>query len=58
VGSVLEKNVKLAAGLKLLQTRNIEDRNDEQIVRWFGPNTRKCDNVVMQALNLYFKSRP
>jgi len=26
----------------------------ELIVRWGGPDISKCDNVVMQALNIHF----
>jgi len=32
--------------------------SDELTVHWNGPNISKCDSVVMQALNLNFKSGP
>ena len=38
--------------------KDIKDMSDELIVRWNGPHTSKCDSVVVQALNLHFKSGP
>jgi len=40
-------------GSKSTNKKDLKDMS-ELIARWGGPNISKCDNVVMQALNIHF----
>jgi len=59
MGSVLEKIHEVRGGSKTsTNKKNSKHMSDELIIHWNGLKISKYGSVVMQALNLHFKSGP